>query len=288
MKIMTVENVDKYYFKNKKEKTQILHNISFSINQGEILGLVGESGSGKSTLGKLLTKIEPFQNGEIYFKDRSISEMSKKELKNFRRNVQVIFQDPDSSLNPRMRVYDIILEGVRGFDIPIENEKEFVSERLKEVGLSSEFQNRYPSELSGGQKQRIGIARALAVSPEFIVADEPISALDVSVQAQIINLIRRLQKEKDLTFLFIGHDLNVVRYISDRTIVLYNGFVLEIAESDELFENPIHSYTQRLINSSPSEHPNQKQKIDILEDRPNYGPVKSYQKINENHIVALH
>lgn len=285
---MTVDNVDKYYFKNKKENTQILHNISFSINQGEILGVVGESGSGKSTLGKLLTKIEPFQNGEIYFKGRSIRGMSKKELKNFRRSVQVIFQDPDSSLNPRMKVYDIILEGVRGFDIPIENEKEFVSERLKEVGLSSEFQNRYPSELSGGQKQRIGIARALAVSPEFIVADEPISALDVSVQAQVINLIRRLQKEKDLTFLFIGHDLNVVRYISDRTVVLYNGSVLEIAESDELFENPIHSYTQRLINSSPSEHPNQKPKINILEERPDYGPVKSYQQINENHIVALH
>ncbi|WP_420494439.1 ABC transporter ATP-binding protein [Macrococcus psychrotolerans] len=285
---MTVDNVDKYYFKNKKENTQILHNISFSINQGEILGVVGESGSGKSTLGKLLTKIEPFQNGEIYFKGRSISGMSKKELKNFRRNVQVIFQDPDSSLNPRMKVYDIILEGVRGFDIPIENEKEFVSERLKEVGLSSEFQNRYPSELSGGQKQRIGIARALAVSPEFIVADEPISALDVSVQAQVINLIRRLQKEKDLTFLFIGHDLNVVRYISDRTVVLYNGSVLEIAESDDLFENPIHSYTQRLINSSPSEQPNQKPKINILEERPDYGPVKSYQQINENHIVALH
>ncbi len=288
MSLMTIEQVDKFYPQKTGSPVQILHNISFTINEGEVLGVVGESGSGKSTLGKILTKIEPYQHGSIHFKGQSIDTLSKKELKNFRRQVQMIFQDPDSSLNPRMKVHDIILEGVRGFGIQVDDKDAFVRERLNEVGLSSQFKDRYPSELSGGQKQRVGIARALAVEPEFLVADEPISALDVSVQAQVLNLIRKLQREKELTYLFIGHDLNVVRYISDRIIVMYNGSILEIAESEELFSNPSHPYTKRLMNSSPVQHPKDRCISEVSEDRPDYGAVKSYQQISDSHLVAVH
>ncbi|GGB07352.1 peptide ABC transporter ATP-binding protein [Macrococcus hajekii] len=287
---VVLKDVSKFYRKKGGGSTQVLHDVTFDIRRGEVLGIVGESGSGKSTLGKLITKIEPYQHGSITFDGQEISKLSGQNLKRFRRRVQMIFQDPDSSLNPRMKIKDIILEGVKGFDIKLAvSEEDYVDQLLSEVGLSSDFKYRYSSELSGGQKQRVGIARALAVEPELLIADEPISALDVSVQAQVLNLLRRLKKEKQLTYVFIGHDLNIVRYISDRIVVLYNGALLETGSSEQIFSHPQHPYTKRLLDSSPVLDPSRRKPASPEKEiRPDYGPVSSYIEINPGHFVAQH
>ncbi|MCC3357765.1 ATP-binding cassette domain-containing protein [Bacillus sp. REN16] len=231
--------------------------ISFSIQPGETLGLVGESGSGKSTTGRLLLRLQDATEGEILYKGMAINRLNKKQLKQLRKEIQIIFQDPYASLNPRMKVLDII-----GHSLDIHKlvkskaeRKARVEELLELVGLEKEHADRFPHEFSGGQRQRIGIARALAVNPKFIVCDEPLSALDVSLQAQIVDLLKDLQKKLGLTYLFIAHDLSMVKHISDRVAVMNSGKIIELAESEELYSDPLHPYTKSLIATIPVPDP---------------------------------
>ncbi|MGK0553489.1 ABC transporter ATP-binding protein [Macrococcus capreoli] len=288
--ILEFQHVDKLYQNKHKTAPKVLKDINFSLYENEILGIVGESGSGKSTIAKLITKLEDFQNGDILFEGESIRTFNKSALKRYRQAVQMIFQDPDSSLNPRKTVKDIILEGIKGFDMKVDNLDAYVTSLLNDVGLPENFKERYPVELSGGQKQRVGIARCLAVKPRIIVADEPISALDVSIQAQIINLLKSLKIKKNLTIIFIGHDLNVVKYICDRTIVLYDGAILEYGDSTAVLHNPQHPYTNRLIQSSPVDHPGERKGLtqEVSRERPTYGEVTGYAQVKDNHYIAIH
>lgn len=257
-KLVEVKNLKKYF---KVGKHQVLHavdNITFDIYKGETLGLVGESGCGKSTIGRTIIRLYEATAGEVFFEGMNVhGKKTKEELKSLNRKMQMIFQDPYASLNPRMTVMDIIAEGIdihRLANSPGER-KNRVYKLLETVGLNREHVNRYPHEFSGGQRQRIGIARALAVEPEFMIADEPISALDVSIQAQVVNLMQNLQKERGLTYLFIAHDLSMVKFISDRIGVMYLGSLIELAESDELYDDPLHPYTQALISAIPIPDP---------------------------------
>jgi oligopeptide transport system ATP-binding protein len=230
--------------------------ISFDILRGETLGLVGESGCGKSTTGRAMLQLYRPTAGEVYFEDHNLTEMKGESLRRMRRRMQMIFQDPYASLNPRMTVGDIIGEPMLVHNILKGRERrERVQELLRVVGLNPYFVNRYPHEFSGGQRQRIGVARALALNPEFIICDEPISALDVSIQAQIINLLEDLQAEFNLTYLFIAHDLSVVRHISDRIAVMYLGKIMELTGRTELYDNPLHPYTQALLSAVPIPDP---------------------------------
>ncbi len=230
--------------------------VTFSVRQGETLGLVGESGCGKSTTGRAVLQIYKPTAGEVHYKGRDITKLRGNELRRLRRDMQMIFQDPFASLDPRMTVGGIIAEPLEIHNIAKGREKEEkVREMLRIVGLNPYFANRYPHEFSGGQRQRIGIARALALEPEFIVCDEPISALDVSIQAQIINLLEELQEQYNLTYLFIAHDLAVVRHISDRVAVMYVGKIVEIADRNELYELPLHPYTKALLSAVPIPDP---------------------------------
>ena len=231
--------------------------ISFSIQQGETLGLVGESGCGKTTAGRTILGLYPITSGKVIISGISLENADKKQMKNFRRKAQMIFQDPYASLNPRWTVSAIIGEPLRVHNLlPNEKERnERVHELMLRVGLSPRLINRFPHEFSGGQRQRIGVARALSVNPLFIVCDEPISALDVSIQAQVVNLLEELQDEFNLTYLFIAHDLSMVRHICDRVAVMYLGVIVELAERNELYENPLHPYTQSLLSAVPIPDP---------------------------------
>lgn len=230
--------------------------VTFDIKKGETLGLVGESGCGKSTLGKALLRLTKISGGKAIYNGRDIAHLSAGEMREQRKNLQMIFQDPYASLNPRMTVGNIIGEPIRTFGLADGKSVEQMVQGLMEtVGLSRRFIKRYPHEFSGGQRQRIGIARALAVEPEFIVADEPISALDVSIQAQIMNLMDDLQKEKNLTYLFISHDLRAIRHVADRVAVMYLGKIVELAEGKEIYEEPLHPYSKALISAVPVPDP---------------------------------
>ena len=253
----------KKHFKVGRASLKAVDGISLEINRGETFGLVGESGCGKSTVGRTLVRLYEPTDGQVIYEGKDMHRAKGEEAKTLNRKVQMVFQDPQASLNPRMVVGDIVAEGIDIHGLA-ENGKERldrVHELLETVGLSKEHANRYPHEFSGGQRQRIGIARALAVDPDFIVADEPVSALDVSIQAQVINLLRGLQKEWDLTYLFISHDLSVVKYISDRVGVMYLGVMVEMAPSEELYANPLHPYTQALLSAVPVPDP------DVEQDR---------------------
>ncbi|WP_337843978.1 dipeptide ABC transporter ATP-binding protein [Thermus sp.] len=241
--------------------------VSFAIKKGEVLGLVGESGSGKTTVGRTLLRLIEPTGGRILFGGEDITELPKDKLRPYRRRMQIIFQDPFSSLNPRMTVGDIIAEPliIHGLAKDPKERTERVAELLKLVGLSPDHMRRYPHEFSGGQRQRIGIARALAVAPEFIVADEPVSALDVSIQAQVVNLLQDLKEELGLTLLFIAHDLAVVEYISDRVAVMYLGKVMELAPAQELYRNPKHPYTEALLSAVPIPDPTVKRERIVLQ-----------------------
>ena len=246
--------------------------ITFDIQRGETLGLVGESGCGKSTTGRAILQLYRPTAGDVYFEDMNLTEIKGEQLRRMRRRMQMIFQDPYASLNPRMTVGDIIGEPllVHGLAKSRERRKR-VQELLRVVGLNPYFVNRYPHEFSGGQRQRIGVARSLAVNPEFIICDEPISALDVSIQAQIINLLEDLQAEFNLTYLFIAHDLSVVRHISDRIAVMYLGKIVELTSRQELYDNPLHPYTQALLSAVPIPDPvveEQRQRVILEGDVP--------------------
>jgi len=250
--ILEVNDLKKY-FKVGAGMLHAVDDVSFSIKKGTTLGVVGESGCGKSTLGRtILRLIEPTE-GTILFEGRDITKVNKKELKELRNDMQLIFQDPFSSLNPKMTVSQAIEEALKLTGKHRDPDERFgkVLELMATVGLDDRLANAYPHELDGGRRQRVGIARALAMDPKFIVCDEPVSALDVSIQAQILNLLRKLQKERDLTYIFITHDLSVVNYISDEILVMYLGRVIEKAKTEELFANPVHPYTKALLSALP-------------------------------------
>jgi len=241
--------------------------VSLEVMRGETLGLVGESGCGKSTLGRLLLRLYEPTAGRIYFEGQDITDLSQSALRPFRRKMQIIFQDPYSSLNPRMTVRAALAEALRvhGIVRPGLEEEQRIADLLERVGLRPEQMRRYPHEFSGGQRQRIGIARALAVSPSFIVADEPVSALDVSIQAQIVNLLSDLQVELGLSFLFIAHDLHVVEHVSRRVAVMYLGRIVELAGSEQIYSNPRHPYTQALLSAAPEPDPGARKRRLLLE-----------------------
>ena len=262
--LLQVRDLKKYFFKegifsSDKKPIRAVDGVSFSIRRGETLGLVGESGCGKTTAGKsILRLIEP-TSGQIFFKGQDILSLNREALRSLRLHMQFIFQDPYESLNPRMKVGEIVGEGLEVHRIARGKEKfRRVSELLERVGLHPQDAQRYPHEFSGGQRQRIGIARAVSLNPELIVADEPVSALDVSIQAQILNLLMDLRDQLGLTYVFISHDLRVVKHISDRIAVMYMGKIVEIANGEDLFRRPLHPYTQVLLNAIPKMAPSQR------------------------------
>ncbi len=261
--IIKVENLSKFFpitqgifLQRQTGAVQAVDNVSLSIKKGETFGLVGESGCGKSTLGRTIIQLYKPTSGKAYFDGLDLTQLEGKNLRQARKNMQMVFQDPYSSLNPRLTVGGLISEPLEAHGIGNSNErKEKVLELLELVSLSSYYINRYPHEFSGGQRQRIGIARALALEPQFLVLDEPISALDVSIQAQVVNLFEELQNRLNLTYLFIAHDLSMIRYISDRVAVMYLGKLVELASRDELYGYPLHQYTQALLSAVPIPNP---------------------------------
>lgn len=268
---MSGRNLKKYFTTNsrglqgKREQIKAVDDIALEIYKNETLALVGESGCGKSTLGRLLIRLLELTDGEIIFQDRNIATLRGKELQDFRKKVQIIFQDPYASLNPRMRVRDILGEPLATHRIAQGKEKEArIAELMDLVGLRREYARRYPHQFSGGQRQRIGIARALALNPELLICDEPVSALDVSIRSQILNLLKDLQTRFQLTYLFISHDLSVVRYISDRVCVMFLGKIVEVGRCREIFEDPRHPYTKLLMSAVPLPNPHLRNRERIL------------------------
>lgn len=271
--LLEVKNLVKHFpitqgiiFSKKVGAVQAVDDVSFTVNKGETLGLVGESGCGKSTTGRVILRLIEATSGEVRFEGRNILTLNAKEMRELRKDMQIIFQDPYASLNPRMTVGDIIAEPLKIHGLAKGKERQKrIQELLEVVGLASYHARRYPHEFSGGQRQRIGIARALAVRPKLIICDEPVSALDVSIQAQVINLLQDLQKEFGLTYLFIAHDLSVVKHISDRVAVMYLGKIVELADKYELFDNAQHPYTQALLSAIPVPDPHYKRERIILQ-----------------------
>lgn len=255
--LMEVSHLKKYFRVDAKHTLKAVDDVSFQVFEGETLGIVGESGCGKTTCGRTCIGVYEATEGQVLYKGKDVHKMSPAEKKEFTKHVQMIFQDPYSSLDPRMKVHDIIAEGMRIHKLVHSKEEEIkaVQKLLEQVGLNPEHASRYVHEFSGGQRQRIGIARALAVNPEFLMCDEPISALDVSVQAQVVNLLIKLQKERGLTCMFIAHDLSMVKHISDRVGVMYLGNMVELADSETLYEDPLHPYTKALLSAIPIPDP---------------------------------
>jgi len=289
--LLEVKNL-KVEFGSKKKKFTAVNDVSFDIYKGETFGLVGESGSGKTTIGRSIIRINQVSSGEIIYNGEKISGKISKSLdKEITKKIQMIFQDPMASLNERAKVDYIVSEGLYNLNNhkSEDERKTIVDNALLEVGLLPEFASRFPHEFSGGQRQRIGIARTLVMKPEFIIADEPISALDVSIRAQVLNLLSSLQKANDLTYLFIAHDLSVVRFIADRIGVIYKGRIVELAEAEELFNNPIHPYTKALLSAIPQPDPRKEKnkKIEVYdsschsydEDKP------KFIEIEEGHFI---
>lgn len=255
-KLIEVKDLKKYFYVGSNAVLKAVDGLNFFIREGETLGLVGESGCGKSTAGRTMIRLYDATGGEVLFDGVDVHKMDKKQQKEFTKKAQMIFQDPYASLNPRMTVGDIIGEGIDIHDLYEGKERtERIYELLHTVGLNREHANRFPHEFSGGQRQRIGVARALAIEPQFIVCDEPISALDVSIQAQVVNLLINLQQDYKLTYLFIAHDLSMVKHISDRVGVMYLGTIVEMASSYELYQKPLHPYTQALLSAIPIADP---------------------------------
>lgn len=270
--LLEIKNLKTYYpvkggfFRRTIGNVKAVDDVSFSINKGETLGLVGESGCGKSTTGRTIIRLLKATSGEILFNGKDISKVSGKSLQDIRQDIQMVFQDPYASLNPIQMVGDIVSEPIRNFKKNINKNdlKAEVMELLQKVGLPEDAYYKYAHEFSGGQRQRIGIARALALRPKLIIADEPVSALDVSVQSQVLNLLKELQKEFNLTFLFIAHDLSVVKHMSDRIGVMYLGNMVEIADRNSLYEEPLHPYTNALVSAIPMPDPRKKSKRIVL------------------------
>jgi oligopeptide transport system ATP-binding protein len=269
--LITIDGLKTYYpikkgiFSKTVGHVKAVDGVSFSIYEGETLGLVGESGCGKSTIGRSIVRLENPTEGKIIFQGNDITGLSNKQMSDYRSNLQIIFQDPFSSLNPRKRIKDIIAEPLKVHEIVDSKDiQRRVDELLDMVGLPKHYKNRYPHEFSGGQRQRIGIARALSLNPKLIVCDEPVSALDVSIQAQVLNLLSDLQKELNLTYLFIAHGLGAVKYISDRIAVMYLGKVVEIAKTEDIFKNPKHPYSLALLNAYPVPNPNLRDKERVV------------------------
>ena len=259
MPLLEVKNLKTWFpvyggvLRHHVDDVKAVDDVSFTVEAGTTVGLVGESGSGKTTVGRTILKLVPATSGDIMFNGENILAMSEKTFRPLRREIQMIFQDPFGSLNPRMTIFNIVSEALE-IHFPamsLNDRRDRVAELLKQVDLKPEMMNRYPHEFSGGQRQRIGIARALAVKPKFIVCDEPVSALDVSVQAQIVNLLQDLQEELGLTYLFIAHDLAVVEHVSDHVLVMYRGKIVESASAEAIYENPQHEYTKKLLAAVP-------------------------------------
>ena len=270
--LLETKDLSKYFtakkglFNRQPSQVKAVDHVSLTVNKGETLGLVGESGCGKSTLGRTILRLIPATEGQVLYNGEDILTYDKKKMWEMRRKLQIIFQDPYSSLNPRMTVYDLISAPLEVYKIGTKTERrEMVEEILQEVGLDKQYLNRFPHEFSGGQRQRIGIARALILNPEFVVCDEAVSALDVSVRAQVLNLMRNMQQKKNLTYLFISHDLSVVRHISDRIAVMYLGSVAEVAEKAQLYATPMHPYTKALLSAIPLPDVKKKRQRIILE-----------------------
>ncbi|MCM0449542.1 ABC transporter ATP-binding protein [Staphylococcus aureus] len=288
--LLSIKNLKQYFNAGKKNEVRAIENISFEIYKGETLGLVGESGCGKSTTGKSIIKLNDITSGEILYEGIDIQKIRKrKDLLKFNKKIQMIFQDPYASLNPRLKVMDIVAEGIDIHHLATDkrDRKKRVYDLLETVGLSKEHANRYPHEFSGGQRQRIGIARALAVEPEFIIADEPISALDVSIQAQVVNLLLKLQREKGITFLFIAHDLSMVKYISDRIVVMHFGKIVEIGTADDIYKYPLHDYTKSLLSAIPQPDPESersRKRFSYIDDEAN-NHLRQLHEIRPQHFV---
>lgn len=289
-KLVELKNVSLTFNKGKKNEVKAIDNVSFDIYEGEVFGLVGESGSGKTTVGRAILKLYDINEGEIIFNGETVSHLKGKDLRTFRKDAQMIFQDPQASLNGRMKIRDIVAEGldIHGLTASKAEREERVQELLDLVGLNKDHLTRYPHEFSGGQRQRIGIARALAVKPKFIIADEPISALDVSIQAQVVNLMQKLQHKRGLTYLFIAHDLSMVKYISDRIGVMHWGKMLEIGTSDDVYNHPIHPYTKSLLSAIPEPDPDkERQRVaDVYDPSQELdGQERQMHEITPDHFV---
>ncbi|HDA2602900.1 TPA: ABC transporter ATP-binding protein [Staphylococcus aureus] len=288
--LVEIKNLTKIFNKNKNNEIKAIDDVSIKINKGEALGIVGESGCGKSTFGKSIIRLLEVPEETIFFEGKDINKItSRRDSLNLNKRIQMIFQDPYVSLNPRLKVMDIVGEGIDIHKLA-ENKaerNEKIYKLLELVGLNKEHANRYPHEFSGGQRQRIGIARALSVEPDLIIADEPISALDVSIQAQIINIIKKLQKERNTTLLFIAHDLSMVKYVSDRIAVMHKGKIVEIASSERLYQNPLHNYTKSLISAIPQPDPQyERERVrEIYKDSFDNNSEYKLREIEKDHFV---